>query len=64
VATDEAAAVPEGRLAYSVAEVQGFLGIGKTLLHELLAKGQLRSIKAGRRTLIPKAALEAFLAGE
>jgi excisionase family DNA binding protein len=57
-------ALPDGRLAYSVKEVRGFLGIGETLIYELLAKGQLRSVKAGRRILIPKSSLDAFLAGE
>jgi excisionase family DNA binding protein len=56
--------LPEGRLAYSVKEVRGFLGIGETLIYDLLAQGKLRSVKAGRRILIPKTALDAFLEGE
>jgi excisionase family DNA binding protein len=47
------------RLAYSVSEVQELLGIGKTLMYDLLAQGKIGSIKAGRRTLITQAHLEA-----
>jgi len=50
-------------MAYSPGEVRKFLGIGETLVYELLAQGKIRSIKAGRRTLIPAAALDEFLAG-
>ena len=55
--------LPEDRMAYSPGEVRKFLGIGETLVYELLAQGKIRSIKAGRRTLIPAAALDEFLAG-
>jgi excisionase family DNA binding protein len=40
------------------------LGIGETLTYDLLTQGKLRSVKAGRRILIPKASLDQFLAGE
>lgn len=52
------------RVAYSVKEARLALGIGETLIYDLLAQGRLRSVKAGRRILIPKSALEAFLEGE
>ena len=61
---DSTEPLPEGRIAYSPAEVQAFLGIGKTLVYDLLATGRLRHVKAGRRTIVPAAALQAFLAGE
>jgi excisionase family DNA binding protein len=57
-------ALPEDRKAYSVPEVQAFLGIGRNLIYDLLAQGRIRSVKAGRRILIPKASLDAFLEGE
>lgn len=57
-------ALPAGRMAYSVKEVQAFLGIGEPLIFKLLASGKIRSVKAGRRRLIPKAALDDFLAGQ
>jgi excisionase family DNA binding protein len=52
------------RLAYSPDEAAELLGISRELVHDLLRTGQLRSVKAGRRRLIAKHHLEAFLAGE
>jgi excisionase family DNA binding protein len=56
-------AFPE-RLAYSPDEAADLLGISRELVHDLLRTGQLGSVKAGRRRLIGKRHLEAFLAGE
>jgi excisionase family DNA binding protein len=53
-----------GRLAYSPDEAAELLGISTELVHDLLRTGQLGSRKAGRRRLIAKHHLEAFLAGE
>lgn len=52
------------RLAYSPDEAAELLGISRELVHDLLRTGQLGSVKAGRRRLIGKHHLEAFLAGE
>lgn len=52
------------RLAYSPDEAAELLGISRKLVHDLLRTGQLGSVKAGRRRLIGKHHLEAFLAGE
>jgi excisionase family DNA binding protein len=52
------------RLAYSPDEAAELLGISKELVHDLLRTGQLGSVKAGRRRLIAKHHLDAFLAGE
>jgi excisionase family DNA binding protein len=52
------------RLAYSPDEAADLLGISRELVHDLLRTGQLGSVKAGRRRLIGKHHLEAFLAGE
>jgi excisionase family DNA binding protein len=52
------------RLAYSPDEAAELLGISRELVHDLLRTGQLRSVKAGRRRLIGRHHLEAFLAGE
>jgi excisionase family DNA binding protein len=52
------------RLAYSPEEAAELLGISRELVHDLLRTGQLGSVKAGRRRLIGKHHLEAFLAGE
>ena len=41
------------------------LGVGRTFVYaELLAKGRLESIKLGRRRLILREALDAFIARE
>ena len=50
------------RLVYSPDEVAELLGISRELVHDLLRTGQLGSVKAGRRRLISKRHLEAFLA--
>ena len=52
------------RLAYSAKEVQAFLGIGETLIYDLLAQKKTRHVKARRRILVPKASLDEFLATE
>jgi excisionase family DNA binding protein len=52
------------RAAYSPDEAAELLGISRELVHDLLRTGQLRSVKAGRRRLIAKHHLEAFLAGD
>jgi excisionase family DNA binding protein len=51
------------RLAYSPDEAAELLGISRELVHDLLRTGQLGSVKAGRRRLIAKRHLEAFLTG-
>jgi excisionase family DNA binding protein len=52
------------RLAYSPDETAELLGISRELVHDLLRTGQLGSVKAGRRRLIAKHHLEAFLTSE
>lgn len=54
---------PAERLAYSPDDAADLLGISRELVHDLLRTGQLGSVKAGRRRLIGKHHLEAFLAG-
>lgn len=49
----------------TVAEVAACLSIGRNQAYALVASGQLRSIRVGRRTIrVPRAALVAFLDGE
>ena len=47
----------------SVIETARELGISRSLIYELLASGALRSAKIGRRRLIPREAVEEFIAG-
>lgn len=38
------------------------LGIGRTLMYDLIKQGKLRSIKLGTRTLIPEIELQRLIA--
>lgn len=46
------------RLAYSVAEAAEALSISQALLKEEIYQGRIQHVKMGRRTLIPRWALE------
>jgi len=50
------------RKALSPDEAFGLLGISRGLGYELLRSRQLRSVRAGRRILIPVAAIDEYLA--
>ncbi len=50
-----------GFMALSVEEAAEALGLGRTKIFELVSGGQLRSIKVGRRRLVPVSALEQFV---
>jgi excisionase family DNA binding protein len=39
------------------------LGIGRSALYELVAAGKLKTVKVGRRRLVPREAIEEFIAG-
>lgn len=54
VASDE-------RLLLSVVEAAQRLGIGRTLMYELLAAGQVQSVHVGRLHKIPARALDAYV---
>jgi excisionase family DNA binding protein len=49
------------RLVYSVAEAGALLGISRAFAYELVARGEIPVIRLGRRRLVPKAALIAFV---
>jgi len=44
-------------------EAQDMLGIKKTTLYGLMARGEIESVKIGHRRLIPIQAIEAFIEG-
>ena len=54
----------DDRLVYSVAEAGVLLGISRAFAYELVARAELPVICLGRRRLVPKAALRAFIDGE
>lgn len=59
-----ASVLPEGRLAYSPAELAEALGVTRAHIHNLIRRGELRSIKLGRSRLIPADVVQDLLDGE
>lgn len=51
------------QLSFSIEEVCAATGLGRTKIYEAIGSGILPAKKWGKRTLILKADLEAFLAG-
>jgi len=62
VARTTPADVPERLL--SIDDAAERLGIGRSRLYDELAAGRLRSLKVGRRRLVPASALAAYVAAE
>jgi excisionase family DNA binding protein len=52
---------PKESLLVSDREAAQLLGIGRTKLRELLAAEAIPSVRIGRRRLVPRAAVEAFV---
>jgi excisionase family DNA binding protein len=52
---------PPERLAYTLKEVQKLVGISRSAIYLVLAEGELRAVKSGRRTLILAKDLQAWL---
>jgi excisionase family DNA binding protein len=52
------------RFAYSIADVAGRLGLSERTIHRMISTGAMRSIKAGRRRLIPREAVRQLLTGQ
>lgn len=53
---------PNDRILLSVAEAAARLGIGRSLMYELLGAGLIESIHIGRLHKVPVAALGSFVA--
>ncbi|MHB1713012.1 MAG: helix-turn-helix domain-containing protein [Acidimicrobiales bacterium] len=49
------------RLVVSVAEAGELLGVSRAFAYELAARGELKTIRLGRRVLVPKVALLAMV---
>ncbi|GAB3186325.1 excisionase family DNA binding protein [Micromonospora palomenae] len=49
------------KLCYTPAEAATLLGVGRTKVYELMASGQITSIRIGRSRRIPATALRAFV---
>ena len=54
--------LPSERLAYSVAEAAFITGLSRDLLYDQMRAGKLAYLKVGRRRVITRQNLEAFLA--
>lgn len=55
-------AANDNKLAYSPAEAAEALGVGRSTIFDLMKSGQLRRVKIGAKTVIPRSSLEALLA--
>ena len=47
--------------AHTVKQALQFLPIGRSTIYQLVATGQLRSVKVGKKILIPDSAIHEFL---
>lgn len=56
----ETMALKVERAAWRVKEFMEAYGIGRTKLYSLINSGQLRVLKSGRVTLIPRSSIEAW----
>ena len=50
------------RLLYSIVEFGGLTGLCRTRVFQEIKEGRLAALKCGRRTLIPAAEVEAWIA--
>jgi excisionase family DNA binding protein len=51
-------------IALSIAQARASLGVSRTVLYHLISKGEIRTLKIGRRRLVRRAELERFLAAK
>jgi len=49
------------KLAYSIDEATEVISLSRDLINDLIRTGQLRSVKVGRRRIIPADAIHDFL---
>jgi excisionase family DNA binding protein len=47
---------------HPVESVMNRLGVGRSMVFELMSSGRLRSVKVGRRRLVPESAIREFIA--
>jgi excisionase family DNA binding protein len=59
--SDPASEQPADRLAYSIDEATGLTGLSRDLLYDQMRAGNLAYLKVGRRRIITRQHLEAFL---
>jgi excisionase family DNA binding protein len=54
---------PPVKLVYTVEETAALLGLSRGLAYELVRAGTIPAERAGRRWIVPRARLDAWLAG-
>ena len=59
-----AVAASPGRLTLTVEEASALLGISRAFAYEAVRRGEIPSIRIGRRVLVPKIALERLVGGD
>jgi len=52
------------RLVLTVSEAAAALGISRTHAYELVARGELASLRLGRRIVVPRRSLERLVDGD
>ncbi len=63
-AAGAAATANPGRLTLTVEEAAGLLGISRAFAYEAVRRGEIPSIRIGRRVLVPRVALDRLVGGE
>jgi excisionase family DNA binding protein len=58
-----AVAPVEDRLVFTVEEAAQLLGISRSFAYEAVQRGEIPSMRIGRRILVPKAAMTRFVSG-
>lgn len=58
---DEAASTGDSRLTYTVEEVAEMLGLSRSAVYECIARGEIPAKRVGRRLVVVRTVLEAFL---
>lgn len=53
--------IGNNRAVYTVMEAAALLGLGRNSTYERINRGEIPSIRLGKRLLVPKAALERML---
>lgn len=61
-ASEQSKTREDDRIAYSVAEAAGLLGLSREMIYDQLRAKRLRSVKVGRRRIITRQHIDAWLA--
>ncbi|MCL4552526.1 MAG: helix-turn-helix domain-containing protein [Candidatus Marsarchaeota archaeon] len=54
-------AIAYGPLLLTITEVSALLNLGRTKTYELIMGGRTKSVKLGRKRLVPKASVERYV---